>query len=497
MAVGARRASSSPRDLTRLADKVVKERIQRVPGVGGVDLIGGREREIRVLVDPARLAGVGRHGAGRRRRDPRAEHGAARRLVRAAAAARSRSRPRARSRPPTRSPTSSLPGSAARACASRDVAEVVDGMEQARSASYLDGKSAVSLVIRKQSGANTVAVAHAVEKALEELRPRVEKAGATLAIPTDNAAYIERSIHDVQFDLMFGALLAVAIILLFLRDLRATLISAVAIPTSVVASVRVHAVAGLHVQQHDDARAVALDRHPDRRRDRRDREHPPPPRARRRRRWRRRRNGTAQIFLAVLATTSSILAVFVPVAFMKGIVGRFFFQFGMTVSVAVAVSMFVSFTLTPMLASRFLRKSHGEPARSSRAHRARSVGARQRLRPRASRWALRAPRADAGRRRALALVGSIVLVTQREDRVLAARGSRAVQRQRRAADRHARSTATTRDRRGGRQGPARARAGRAAHADDHRRRRAGPGQPRPDPGRAHAEQAARVHASRT
>ena len=104
----------------------------------------------------------------------------------------------------------------------RDVATVIDGMEDARSASYLDGTSAVALVIRKQSGSNTVKVAKDVRKALEDVRERVEKAGATLAIPTDNSVFVERSMHDVQFDSVFGAALAIAIILLFLRDFRAT-----------------------------------------------------------------------------------------------------------------------------------------------------------------------------------------------------------------------------------------------------------------------------------
>ncbi|HKU39300.1 MAG TPA: efflux RND transporter permease subunit, partial [Polyangiales bacterium] len=169
--------------------------------------------------------------------------------------------------------------------------------------------------------------------------------------------YIERSIHDVQFDLIFGAVLAVVIILVFLRDLRATIISAVAIPTSVIASfalmewldftfnnmtmLALSLSIGILI---DDAIVVIENIH------RKLEEGLTPMQAA--------SQGTAQIFLAVVATTSSILAVFVPVAFMKGIVGRFFYQFGITVSVAVAVSMLVSFTLTPMLSSRFLRKAH-------------------------------------------------------------------------------------------------------------------------------------------
>jgi HAE1 family hydrophobic/amphiphilic exporter-1 len=348
----------SPRDLTELADKVVKERIQRVTGVGGVDLVGGREREIRVLVDPAKLAGVGMTVQ---------DVSDAIRSQNLALPAGSFERGTQEITVKTKGEVKTaeevaqilLPGGAGTGLRVRDVAQVIDGMEDARSASYLDGVSAVSLVVRKQSGTNTVAVAHEVNEALEELRPRITKAGATLTVPTDNAVYIERSIEDVQFDLMFGAVLAVVIILLFLRDLRATIISAVAIPTSVIASfafmqwmdftfnnmtmLALSLSIGILI---DDAIVVIENIH----RRLESGESPADAAA----------NGTAQIFLAVVATTSSILAVFVPVAFMKGIVGRFFFQFGLTVSVAVAVSMLVSFTLTPMLSSRFLRQGHGK-----------------------------------------------------------------------------------------------------------------------------------------
>ena len=115
----------------------------------------------------------------------------------------------------------------------RDVASVLDSMERAHSTSSLDGQTAIALVVRKQSGANTVAVAQAGQ-ALDELKPRLSREGVTFAIPTDDSTYIAHSIRDVQFDLVFGAFLAAAIILIFLRDARATWISAVAIPTSVI-----------------------------------------------------------------------------------------------------------------------------------------------------------------------------------------------------------------------------------------------------------------------
>jgi hydrophobic/amphiphilic exporter-1 (mainly G- bacteria), HAE1 family len=347
-----------PRALTHLADKVVKERIQRIPGVGGVDLVGGRERQIKVLVDPAKLAGLNlsvddvANAIRSQNLDLPAgsfDRGGRELTVKTKGEVKNTKEIGALL----------IPNPAGTLIRVHDVAKVEDGVEDARSASFLDGKSAVSLVVRKQSGANTVAVAERVRAELEKIRPRVEQAGAKFSVPTDNSTFIERSIHDVQFDLIFGAFLAVVIILLFLRDLRATLISAVAIPTSVIATFAFMQLLGFTFNNMtmlalslsigiliDDAIVVIENIH-------RHLELGEPA-------MEAASNATAEIFLAVVATTSCILAVFVPVALMRGIIGRFFFQFGLTVSFAVGVSMLVSFTLTPMLSSRFLRSSHGK-----------------------------------------------------------------------------------------------------------------------------------------
>jgi len=346
-----------PRELTELADKVVKERIQRVSGVGEVELVGGRERQIQVIVDPARLAGAGLAvddvANAIRSQNMDLPGGSFERGGRELTVT-------TRGELKTAEEISHVLIPSPRGSFLRvgDVARVVDGVEDASSASFLDGKSAVSLVVRKQSGTNTVEVAKNVRKELEALRPRIEKAGARYTVPTDNSTYIEHSIHDVQFDLVFGAFLAVAIILFFLRDGRATLISAVAIPTSVIATFAFMQWLGFTFNNMtmlalslsigiliDDAIVVIENIH-------RHLELGAPP-------LKAAAEATAEIFLAVLATTSCIVAVFVPVAFMKGIIGRFFFQFGLTVSFAVLVSMLVSFTLTPMLSSRFLAATHG------------------------------------------------------------------------------------------------------------------------------------------
>ena len=354
----------APRDLTRLADKVVKDRIQRVPGVGGVDIIGGRVREIQVLVDPTRLSGLGVTV------DDVATAIRAQNLDMPAGSFETGSREltvKTKGEVKTAAEVGAILLPSTRAGVRvRDVAEVIDGMEDARSTSFLDGKPAVSLVVRKQSGSNTVAVAKGIREALTELAPQMEKAGAVLTVPTDNSTYIEHSIAEVQFDLVFGAFLAIVVIFFFLVDFRATLISALAIPTSVVATFAFIQVMGFTFNNMtmlglslaigiliDDAIVVMENIH-------RHLEKGKPP-------FEAAAGATQEIFLAVLAMTSTIIAVFMPVAVMKGIIGRFFLQFGLTVSFAVAVSMVVSFTLTPMLSSRLLKVSHGKKGLLARA----------------------------------------------------------------------------------------------------------------------------------
>ncbi|MCA9545032.1 MAG: efflux RND transporter permease subunit [Myxococcales bacterium] len=352
-------------ELTHLADDVVKARLQRIPGVGSVDVVGGQAREIEVRV----------------RRDQLARYGLTVADLRQVIAAQNLEVPGGRLEVEGVEFTVKTRGEVSSVQALRDivlmdlgqrpltlgeVAEVVDGAEEARSASNLDGVSAVSLVIIKQSGANTVEVAHRVRAALDELATRLP-AGVTLHTPIDNSVFIEASINDVRFDLLFGAILAVLIILVFLRDWRATLISAIALPTSVLATVAFINLMGFSFNNMtmlaltlsigiliDDAivvienihRHLSLGKSP----------------------TRAASEGTAEIGLAVMAITAAIVAVFLPVAVMKGIIGRFFFQFGMTVAFAVAVSMFTSLTLTPMLSSKLLKDDHGKtPGLISRA----------------------------------------------------------------------------------------------------------------------------------
>jgi hydrophobic/amphiphilic exporter-1 (mainly G- bacteria), HAE1 family len=352
-----------PRKLTRLADKVVKERLQRIRGVGTVEVIGGRDRQIQVYIDPDKLNGLGLSVMDL------AQTIAAQNLEIPGGSFETGTREltvKTKGQFKTADdvanivlPTRTMDMRSQPVVRVSDVARVVDGTEEARSTSTFDGKSAIAITVTKQSGSNTVEIAEAVRREVTALGPILAQQGAALTIATDNSTYISRTIHDVQFDVAFGALLAVIVIFFFLVNARATFISALAIPTSVVATfafiqvmkftfntltmMALSLAIGVLV---DDAIVVMenIHRHLEDGKSAEDSAS----------------DATSEIFLAVLSMTSTILAVFVPVAVMKGIVGRFFLQFGLTVAFAVAMSMLVSFTLTPMMSSKLLTAHKGE-----------------------------------------------------------------------------------------------------------------------------------------
>lgn len=342
----------SIRALSEYADKKLKTRIERVPGVGSVTLVGDRAREIRVWIDPVRLGGyhlaiddVLEALAREHVELPagRLESGAGEWALK------------------TLGKLTSAPQFERIVLAERDgrvihlgdVTTVEDGMAEERTVSRLDGQRGVSLQIRRQSGENTVAVATAVKAELEAIRETLPP-GYEMRIALDSSVFITRAIHDVFVDLAWGALLAAAVVLLFLRSVRSTGIAALAIPSSLVASFLFFYAFGFTLNTMtlmalslsiglliDDAIVVLENvyRHME--------EGEAPAEASSR--------ATDEIGLAVVATTLSVCAVFVPIAFMGGVVGRFFREFGLVATCAVLVSMLVSLTLTPMLCARFLR----------------------------------------------------------------------------------------------------------------------------------------------
>jgi HAE1 family hydrophobic/amphiphilic exporter-1 len=238
----------------------------------------------------------------------------------------------------------------------RDIGTAIDGTREQRTASRLNGQNAVSLEIRRQSGANSVAVIEAVRTEFDQLLA-VLPAGARLEVIRDQSEYIYAALHEIEVHLVLGAILASLVVLVFMRSWRSTLIAAVAIPTSVVAtfgvmwaldftlnSVTMLALVLMVGIVIDDAIVVLENIYK-----LVEEEHISPMEAARR--------GTGEIALAVLATTLSLVIIFVPVSFMSSISGRFLYQFGVTAAVAVLISLLVSFSLTPMMASRMLRPS--------------------------------------------------------------------------------------------------------------------------------------------
>ncbi|HKH44838.1 MAG TPA: efflux RND transporter permease subunit [Thermoanaerobaculia bacterium] len=349
------------RDLTEFADKVLKRQIESTLGVGQARVIGGRSRQINVIPDTDKLASLDLTVADLVRalqtQNVQIPGGQVEQGLRDLTL-----RTYGRVTSPAEFGAISIASRAGYPVRVRDVARVEDGMADEESIARVDGKSAVVLQVRKQSGTNTVAVIERVKERMEGLRSQLPQ-GWSMTTVRDQSAYIEAAVHAVQEHLVLGSLLAAAIVFLFLKRFRLTLISAVAIPTSLIATFGAMSYAGFTLNVItllalalvvgiviDDAVVVLENIF----RNLEERKLTPMQAA---------KEGTAEIALAVLATTLSLIAVFLPVAFMGGIVGRFMNSFGVTMACAVAVSLLVSFTLTPMLSSRWLRgeeKKKGE-----------------------------------------------------------------------------------------------------------------------------------------
>lgn len=340
----------TPRELTTLVEKRVKKRFESVAGVGKVELVGGAKREVNVELDPVRLdslgLGVNEVVQGLQGENVNTPLG---RLTKGGA-----EYPLRVDGKPDRAEQYRLMTVAqrnGRPIRLSEVATVTDGSEERRKLALVNGRPAIGIDIYKQSGANQVQVVDAVKKVIAKVQPELPP-GVTLSLVRDGSIMTRESLADVQETLIIGGILTVLIVFCFINSWRSTVITGVTLPISVISSFIVMNAMGMTLNVMtlmalslaiglliDDAIVVRenIVRHLERGRDHIEAS----------------RFGTGEIGLAVFATTCSILAVFVPVAFMKGIVGRFFFQFGITVAFAVAVSLFVSFTLDPMLSSRW------------------------------------------------------------------------------------------------------------------------------------------------
>lgn len=353
----------SLKEVTELARKLIKEDLETLPGVGSVTLVGGLERAINIEIDPQRLAA----------------YGLSINQVRAALRAQNVELPSGHVDQGSKELTLRTMGRIERVDDFRqliignvqgrpvtlgDVATVVDGFVEPRTMARLDGNPAVSLLVRKQNGQNTVDVIKRIKSRLQELQA-VLPSDVHMQVVRDHSRFIERSIEEVQFHLVLAAVLVSLTVLLFIANWRATLIAAVAIPTSIIATFTLMRWLGFTINNItmlglvlatgiviDDAVVVLenIFRYAE--------EKGLPPRE-------AAAAATKEISLAVMATTLSLVVIFLPVAFMEGRVGRFFNSYGVTVACAIMVSLLVSFTLTPMLCARFLKVSprHGGSSR--------------------------------------------------------------------------------------------------------------------------------------
>lgn len=354
------------KDLTHFADKTIKENLQRIAGVGSITIVGGRDREVRIWLDADKMrsyaitaddvtAAIRREHAD----IPGGKLDTPGRLTEFSVK--------------TKGEVSTVDGFGdvivtfrpdGAPTTIRDVATIEDGMADETSYADLDGQRGVSLQIRKQSGQNTVEVARAVRIAVADLQ-KLAPQGVSMKIARDSALFIEGSAEDVFVDIQIGIVLVVMVTLAFLLSMRATMIVAIAMPTSLISTFFAFYVADFTINMMtlmalsmavgllvDDAIVVLESIYR-----KLEQGYSPMEAA---------SLGTQEVGLAVLAATLSVCAVFVPIAFMDGIVGRFFYQYGLAITFSVLVSLLVSLTLTPMLSSRMLKAHDHDQADMNR-----------------------------------------------------------------------------------------------------------------------------------
>ena len=354
------------RELTEIADKLVKPFLERSAGVGEVEIVGGLERAISVWVDADRLAAYQLPITA----------------VRDALARQNADLPGGNVTGTTREQTLRTMGRVVDPQAFgdlviatrngvpirvRDIGWAEDGTKEQRSVARLNGVPTVTLAIRRQTGSNTVAVIEAVKRNLDRVKPQIP-ADVTLEVIRDQSRYIYAALHEINVHLVLGSVLACLVVFAFMRSWRATVIAGVAIPASVISTFGMMEVLGFTLNSVtmlalvlmvgiviDDAIVVLenIFRFVEEKKVGT---------------FEAARAATAEIALPVLATTLSLAVIFIPVSFMSSISGRFLYQFGITASVAIMVSLLVSFTLTPMMSARLLRGDDAAGHRGGQGH---------------------------------------------------------------------------------------------------------------------------------
>jgi len=342
----------SMRAMSDIADTFLAQRLSQISGVGRVSVLGGLKPAVRVQADLARLAayGIGMEDlrnaiAGANVSGPKGSLDGAQQSY--SIAANDQIADASAYKPIIIAYRNGNPVTIG------DVATIVDGLENDRTGGWYQGIPAVIIEIQRQPGANVIEV---VRQILSEI-PRLQRAipaGVKLAVVSDRTVTIRASVHDVQFTLVLSVVLVTLVVLLFLRSLRATLIAGVALPLSLITSFGVMYFAGFsldnlslmaltigtgfvvddaivmienivrHMEDGESAMSASL-------------------------------RGASEIGFTVISLTLSLIAVFIPLLFMSGLVGRMFREFALTLTIAVVTSAVVSLTLTPMMCSRILR----------------------------------------------------------------------------------------------------------------------------------------------
>ncbi len=342
------------REVTEMADKRVRRQIESIFGVGQVDIIGGLGRQVNVWLKPVEMRSYGITSSDVQRAISMQNLSTPGGVVESGPS-RITLRVEGRVQSVADLARVVVKETSSRSIRLEDVARIEDGTQEEQTYASLDSERTVVLSIKKQSGQNTLEVVDAVTEKLTQIQKTLPE-GSSLEVVRDNSGVIRTGTEAVKEHLLIGSLLASLVVLLFLGNFRSTIIAAIAIPVSVIGTFGVMYLAGYTLNfltllalalavgiVIDDAIVVLenIVRHID------ELDMKPFPAA---------VAATKEIGPAVLATTLSLMAVFVPVAFMSGIVGRFLASFGLTMAFAIGVSMFVSFTLTPMLAARLIRK---------------------------------------------------------------------------------------------------------------------------------------------
>jgi HAE1 family hydrophobic/amphiphilic exporter-1 len=353
--------AKSVRELTEVADKIIKPQIERSTGVGEVQIVGGLERAINIWADADRLAAyrlpISRVADALARQNAdvpggNVTSGSREETLRTAGRI---SDPKAFND----LVIATIHHSPVRVS---DIGYAEDGTKEQRSLARLDNRPTVILNVRRQSGANTVAVIEGVKEKMLRAAALLP-AGVSYTFIRDQSRYIEAALGEINLHLVLGSILASLVVFVFTRSWSSTVIASIAIPVSVIASFGVMEALGFTLNSVtmlalvlmvgiviDDAIIVLenIFRFVE------EKGMTPFVAA---------REATRDIGMAVLATTLSLVVIFVPVSFMSSVSGRFLYQFGITAAVAIMVSLFVSFSLTPMMSARLLR--HSEKASST------------------------------------------------------------------------------------------------------------------------------------